>query len=1287
MGTRVWLVAAAALTTVTWSANDAEAFSGRIAQFPNGNCDYCHIFPGGPRTPFGLDVDRTYNGSVNWPALFDLDSDGDGYTNGEELGDPYGLWTRGDANPTLLSDPGKDYEFPAVQGNPPELVTEAVATLEDESYSGAVEANDADGDTLRYRIVEAPAQGTLSFNNETGEFTYTPNDNYFGEDTFSFQAFDGRNVGGVFEGETFVPTPGVVTIFVEPVNDEPTIATEGDQAVNENQLLLFEVSAQDLEDGVPNIEVDGLPEGATFTNGDFQWRPNYNQAGEYSLVFRAVDNDGGEAAEAVTITVNNVNRPPVIEALEAPVDQGQEGVTLSLSSRAVDPDEEPLTFTWNFGDNTDEVSGVGLSEVNHAFGQDGTFTVRLTVTDGTDVTANTVQVVIENVLPSVFAGDDVTVDEGDVVPLIGQFEDPGFLDNHTYDWDYGDGGDSNALEAEHAYGDDGTYTATLTVSDDDGAGSDSRVITVNNVAPVADLGDDRTVDEGEAFTLQGTFEDPGFLDEHTYTWDLGNGVIADDRDAAITYDDQGSFTVTFTVSDDDGGTGSDSVLVTVNNVAPEVVSEAPLYAILEQEYRYQIEAQDPGDDTISYVLAAGPEGMTVSPAGLVTYTPPVEEENNTYTVTVTVSDEDGGETPHTWELLVGLPDRDGDGAPDDCEEEYVRLDPDDPTDGPLDFDNDGYTNAEECQNGTNPIVSNAPNAPSINAPFSGQLINQTPVTLTINNSEDPDGDPIFYTFSVYNDEALTQLHERFEDVPEGQNRTSVTLTAPLTEDGTYHWRVQATDGRGLSPYSNVARFTFSQVNDPPSTPVPQSPQGTVQINPVIFDVSPAIDPENEIPVSYDFQVFDDSTPPQLVDSALGIPGRGVRVQWISTYTFEENGRYSWRTRATDVRGLSSEWSPQVEIVINQINAAPATPTLVSPEDGLTVNRVEGLRFVAGGVEDEDGDEVTYVVRVARDQSFGPGALVVESGPLTANPNDQVVYELPQNTVLTENFTYYWDVRAYDGELYSPAAVRSFLFSAENEAPGAVTIQAPADGTNTMNPSPTFTWLNVTDPEGTPVTYTMEVFSDPQEANRVRRVEGVEGGPDGMTSVEVEALEDGAYHWKVRGIDSDGVRGDWSPLAGFTISTIGEPPTTPVIVEPKDGEVLPFGEALTLVWENATDPEGGAIEYAVEVLKGDQVFTSATVSESADGSGVTTVEVDLALAAGDYTWRVKAQDEELLESGWSDAGAFTIDEPVADPGPALPKEGCGAAPGSPSQGTTPMLLLWLAGMLIVIRRKA
>ncbi len=96
-----------ALTIFTVS--DLFSRPGRESQIPNGSkyvCQSCHVSPGGgSRNPFGKDVGETLqNGRVRWDLIFNLDSDGDGRTNGEELLDPDGTWAQGQVNPGNSED-------------------------------------------------------------------------------------------------------------------------------------------------------------------------------------------------------------------------------------------------------------------------------------------------------------------------------------------------------------------------------------------------------------------------------------------------------------------------------------------------------------------------------------------------------------------------------------------------------------------------------------------------------------------------------------------------------------------------------------------------------------------------------------------------------------------------------------------------------------------------------------------------------------------------------------------------------------------------------------------------------------------------------------------------------------------------------------------------------------------------------------------------------------------------------------------------------------------------------
>ena len=204
----------------------------------------------------------------------------------------------------------------------------------------------------------------------------------------------------------------------------------------------------------------------------------------------------------------------------------------------------------------------------------------VTVADDGGVGVDTLTVTVLNVAPAVDAGVDQTADEGAAVSLDpGTFTDPGADDTHTATIDWGDGAvETGTVEqaagtviGNHVYGDNGTYTVTVALTDDDGGtGSGALLVTVGNVAPIVTAGTDQTVLWGEIVSIASVFTDPGILDTHTAVVDWGDGTV----EAGGVVEADGSGTVSgshvfyanaaHTVTDDDGGSHSDTLLVTVS---------------------------------------------------------------------------------------------------------------------------------------------------------------------------------------------------------------------------------------------------------------------------------------------------------------------------------------------------------------------------------------------------------------------------------------------------------------------------------------------------------------------------------------------------------------------------------------------------------------------------------------------------------------------------------------------------------------------------------------------------
>ncbi len=469
----VWI---GVVLSVGFGAQEASAFSVRQSQYPNGNCDHCHLIPGGVRTEFGNQVGRTLSGgSVNWRALFRLDADGDGFTNGEELGDPAGTWMRGDADPRLLSEPHQEGSVPIPVGSPPEAQGIMLSLQEDEPFEGTLPFDDPDmGDAFYVRVVEGPELGELSFEDRgTGQVVYTPPPDGSGQDSFSYRVFDGSNLSEVAQ----------VLINIEPVNDPPVFeAPLMPQTIREGSRLSFVVLVNDVEDGPLQAQAGALPEGATYEpeDGRFVWTPASDQAGEYTVRFVALDQEGVETTLDVEIRVRNNNATPMVGQIEGPTELN-EGESGQWTLEASDADGDPLTWTWRFDDDADNPQeGQGLDQIERTFEDDGRLTLEVEVSDGFEVVRRQLRVDVANISPTVDAGENVTTRPGQEVNFEGSFTDPADEGAHTIAWDFGDGSApvEGQLAVTHIYDAPGVFMASFTVSDGSARVADVVTVTV-----------------------------------------------------------------------------------------------------------------------------------------------------------------------------------------------------------------------------------------------------------------------------------------------------------------------------------------------------------------------------------------------------------------------------------------------------------------------------------------------------------------------------------------------------------------------------------------------------------------------------------------------------------------------------------------------------------------------------------------------------------------------------------------------------------------------------------------
>ncbi len=924
---------------------------------------------------------------------------------------------------------------------------------------------------------------------------------------------------------------GTVTV----TNVAPTISSASFGSGSEGSPVAYSVSATDPSsvDQAALTYTWDFGDGSTSTTTSASTTHTYADNGSYSVSVSVSDGTTSVSTSG-TSTISNVN--PVIGATTWPT-TGSEGVSASFSATATDAGIlDTLTYLWTWGDGTSS-SG---SSATHTWADNGSYTVTLTVTDKDGGSTSLSQTMtVSDVAPVITSLTATTpLVEGDTGTFTGAATDVA-ADTITYTWDYGDGTTGSGASSTHVYADNGTYTVTLTATDNGGAYSTATTsVVVTNANPVVVSITTADGDEGTTLDVSAVATDAGTADILTYTWDYGDGTTGTGNPANHAWLDDGTYTVGLTVTDDDGGSASGSATVTIANVAPIITSTALTTATEASVYDYPAVAVDPGTGDALLWTLSGPDGMSINAAtGEVTWTPTYTDSLAPVDVTITVSDGDGGLATQSYTITVTALDSDGDGIPDGWETLH-GLNPNDATDAAADPDADGLSNLGEYQAGTDPNVYDGPDAPVLYSPIDNAIVSILTPDLILDDATSPRGNALTYDYEVYTDPAGTILAAATTDVPgptdATADQTTWTVDVNLPDGALAYWRARADDGLVDGPWTDLAPFFVNSAGDAPSTPVPYSPID----NDVVTTLSPdyiwtiATDPAGGA-VTYDVRVMDD-TLTTVVDETTGVTddGADAYADWLTTATLTTGGSYAWEVRAVTDAGIQGIWSEPGYFTVDTSNLAPSDITWLSPVDGDVLDRIDPPLSWSVSV-DPEGTAVSYTIDDSTDAAF------TDPTEWTADVNQLDL--AAAGDVLVENVNNWLRVRATDADgISSNWATIEVFVRGPNDAPTVPVLVSPADASVADSAAPTLVAAASTDPEGDDITYEIVVSASSDLSNPVADGTAIVAADDGTVTFIVPAdLAVGTWYWSAQATDSYGATSDWASAWSFDVNGSGD----------------------------------------------------------------------------------------------------------------------------------------------------
>ncbi|EIT7142043.1 tandem-95 repeat protein, partial [Vibrio parahaemolyticus] len=302
-------------------------------------------------TPYTIDLNTAFSDvdNVDGELTFSVSGNSNiqvAIVNGIATFTPTADWNGSEALTFTATDPSGESVSQTVNftvAPVADIVADSARVVEDTPTIIKVLGNDTfegDDKVVSLDTNNGPANGTVSVNPD-GSVTYTPNDNYHGEDTFTYIVTS----GGVSES-------AIVEVNVTPVNDAP-VAKDDIATTQEDTAVTIDVlpNDSDVDGDKLSIQSATVPEAqgkVEIVDGKLVFTPAENFNGHAEITYTVTDGELTDEAK-VTVTVNPVNDVPTIkvDAVESITEDAvsTDTVVATLTVRDADTPEDQLTVS------------------------------------------------------------------------------------------------------------------------------------------------------------------------------------------------------------------------------------------------------------------------------------------------------------------------------------------------------------------------------------------------------------------------------------------------------------------------------------------------------------------------------------------------------------------------------------------------------------------------------------------------------------------------------------------------------------------------------------------------------------------------------------------------------------------------------------------------------------------------------------------------------------------------------------------------------------------------------